>query len=81
MDNRQPSIRQPRSARRAGAKRLKIVDYMAAYCGVCGKAGAAWCSYCRDRACPTSAACHAHHQPRAAGSVNAPPSAAPWKVM
>jgi hypothetical protein len=35
-----PATRQP-SARRAGARRLKIVDYMAAYCGVCGKAGAA----------------------------------------
>ena len=41
MDNRQPSIRQPRSARRPGAKRFKIVDYMTARCGVYGKAGAA----------------------------------------
>jgi len=68
------------SARRAGAKRLRVVKYDTFYCGTCGALNAAFCDICRDRCCPTSAACHPQHRNRSSGSLETPAARAAWTV-
>lgn len=70
------------SARRAGAERLAIVDYLAIYCATCGRVGyAARCgSGCAKIVCVDRGSCHPGHHPRASGDLATPAARSAWTV-